>query len=218
MYWLEQPHQCQPLNSTLTGEYWPVFIHGKKIHSSLWDTLYEEIYRERMAMHWEKNDWMKQEHSMMVNLEACEGTMQHLKISHYHWVAKHTEGVFGVSKWLVIWQECDTSDCPKCSEFEVARHVWRYPANEANTICTAGIAHLSSWMETTQTAPELQAVIIIQLTQWANNQPLTPIPMGLAGLQEAIQFQDAIGWDNFFKGYITKERKQIQHMYYKWCR
>jgi hypothetical protein len=47
MYWLEKYNHRQPSNSTLTGEYWPVFINDRKIHSSLWDKLYEEIYRKK---------------------------------------------------------------------------------------------------------------------------------------------------------------------------
>jgi hypothetical protein len=58
LHWLEKSGQRQPLNSTITGEYWPVFIRGRKLHSNLRNTLYEEIYREKMAVRWDKKDRM----------------------------------------------------------------------------------------------------------------------------------------------------------------
>jgi hypothetical protein len=91
MHWVEQSHQQQPLNTEITGEYWPVFISGRKIHSNLRESLYEEIYRHKIARHWEKNQRMAREHSMIVNWEACGDAMRRLKISRRHWIAKHTE-------------------------------------------------------------------------------------------------------------------------------
>jgi hypothetical protein len=102
MHWLENSGQRQPLNSTITGEYWPVFINGRKLHSNLRNTLYEEIYWNKMAKHWEKRDRMGQEQSMRVNWEDCEAAMKRLKIAHRHWIRKHTKGMCGVGKWLVI--------------------------------------------------------------------------------------------------------------------
>jgi hypothetical protein len=95
MHWLEKSGQQQPLNSTITGEYWPVFINGRKkklLHSNLRHTLYEEIYWNKMAKHREKKrDRMGHELSMWVNWEACEAAMKRLKIARRRWIAKHTE-------------------------------------------------------------------------------------------------------------------------------
>jgi hypothetical protein len=67
-------------NPSIRQSYWPVFINGRKLHSNLRNTLYEEIYRNKMAKHWEKRDRMGQERSMRVNWEACEAAMKRLKI------------------------------------------------------------------------------------------------------------------------------------------
>jgi aspartate aminotransferase-like enzyme len=48
-----------------------------------------------------------------------------------------------------------------------------------------------------QTAPNLQNVITTWLKQWSGNLPMTPSPTAMANLQEALQTQDAIGWDIF---------------------
>jgi hypothetical protein len=44
-----------------------------------------------------------------------------------------------------------------------------------------------------------------------------PIQTNSVGLQDAIQSQDAIGWDNFFEGCIAKDWEQAQDTNYKWC-
>jgi hypothetical protein len=109
---------------------------------------------------------MGHKHSMMINWEACETTMKHLKISHRYWIAKHTVGMCGVGKWLVLLQERENDEyCPQCLVFEDACHVWLCPAAEAQTICKEGISRISCWMEDAQTAPELQSVIHTRLTQ-----------------------------------------------------
>lgn len=120
MYWLESSPYGPPTISNITGEYWPVFIHGRKIHSALRKSLYEEIYREKIETHWERRDRMLPEHSRQVNWEACESAMQRLKISRRHWVAKHMEGMCGVGKWLLIWKERETDAWPRCGAIEDA--------------------------------------------------------------------------------------------------
>jgi hypothetical protein len=40
----------------------------------------------------------------------------------------------------------------------------------------------------------------------------------MADLQEALQTQDAIGWDNFFEGCIAHKWEHIQDAHYTWCR
>ena len=132
--------------------------------------------------------------------------MKRLKIARRHWIAKHTEGVCGVGKWLVTWQEREKEDCPRCSEFEDARHVWLCPAAEAKLIRKEGISGISQWMEEVQTGPEIRTAIETFLSQWSDNLPMLPIQTDSVGLQDtSIQSQDAIGWDNFFEGCIAKD-------------
>jgi hypothetical protein len=46
---------------------------------------------------------------------------------------------------------------------------------------------------------------------------MLPIQTNSVGLQDTIQSQDAIAWDNFFEGCIAKDWEQAQDAYYKWC-
>jgi hypothetical protein len=140
-------------------------------HIHLYDhKVYEKIYREKMAVHWDKKDRMGDDRSMGVNWEACEAAMQQLKISRGHWIAKHTEGMCGVGKWLVTWNERKNADCPRCSAPKDARHVWLWcPAAEAKLICNEGISGIAQWMEEVQTDPEIRTALGTRLAQWADN-------------------------------------------------
>ena len=217
-YWHEQYTLDQTPPHEITGEYWPVLINGRKVHSALRPTLYDEIYRKKLAIHWEKHERMSQEHSQLINWEACAQAMQRLKISRRHWVAKHTEGMCGVGKWLVIWKDHDTDDCPRCSAPEGARHVWQCPAADAKKIRSTGMDRLSQWMTSSLTAPDIQLVFTTRLSQLFQQLPFTTIPSITANAQAVLLTQDAIGWENFFEGCIAHEWEAIQEAYYQWCR
>jgi hypothetical protein len=120
MYWMEMFHQAPQSTSFITGEYWPVFIQGHKIHSSLQTSLYSSIYQQKMASHWEKKNRFTKDQFMQINWDACEMAMRRLKISRRHWIVKHSEGMCGVGKWLLIWKDRDTDACPLCSAPEDA--------------------------------------------------------------------------------------------------
>jgi hypothetical protein len=155
---------------------------------------------------------------MRVNWEACEAAMKRRKIARRHWIAKHTKGMCGVGKWLVTCNERENADCPRCSAPEDARHVWLCPDAEAKLIRNEGISDIAQWMEEVQTDPEIRTAIVTRLVQWADNLPMLPIQTDSVVLQDAIQHQDDIGWDNFFEGRIAKDWEQAQEAYYKWCR
>jgi hypothetical protein len=70
-YWAEQVSIPQPAPTPIAGAYWPVSIFGRQVYSALRATLYEEIYRNKMALHIEQQERMSQEHSILVNWDAC---------------------------------------------------------------------------------------------------------------------------------------------------
>jgi hypothetical protein len=127
MYWMETLHQAPQPNPLITGEHWPVFIKGRKIHSSLRTSLYKAMYQQKMASHWEKKDRFNKEHFMQINWEACETAMRSRKISGQNWIVKHTEGMCGAGKWLLIWKGKDMDACLLCLALEDARHIWKCP-------------------------------------------------------------------------------------------
>jgi hypothetical protein len=154
---------------------------------------------------------------MWINWDACAGAMRRLKISRCNWIVKHTEGMCGVGKWLLIWKDSDTDACPLCSDLEDARHVWQCPDNWAQNIRTKGLETLSTWLDKAQTDPGIKSIITTRLNQWFSHQPLAPITNLSHLIQEALHLQDDISWDNFFKGRVITDWEAIQVAYYSWC-
>jgi hypothetical protein len=81
-HWAKQFPLPWPVTVPIMGAYWPTSIRGRQVTSALCATMYKEIYQEKMGVHWEKQECMNQEHSILVNWEACASTaMKCLKIS-----------------------------------------------------------------------------------------------------------------------------------------
>ena len=45
-YWHKQVNSAPQTIQALTGEYWPIFVNGRKVHSALCTTIYEDIYQK----------------------------------------------------------------------------------------------------------------------------------------------------------------------------
>jgi hypothetical protein len=80
-HWAKQYPLPRPDTVPITGAYWPTSIWGRQVTSALHATMYEEIYRVKMGVHWEKQERMNREHSVLVNWDACAIAMKCLKIS-----------------------------------------------------------------------------------------------------------------------------------------
>jgi hypothetical protein len=81
-HWAKQYLLPRPYIVSITGAYWPTSFRGRQVTSDLRTTMYKGIYREKMRVHWEKQECMNQEHGVLVNWEeACAIVMQRLKIS-----------------------------------------------------------------------------------------------------------------------------------------
>jgi hypothetical protein len=174
--WQEQFSMVQPSLQLIDGEYWPVFINGRKIHSNLRTTIDDDIYQKKLEIHWEKNDRMRLEQFHLINWEACAHAMKCLRISRRHWVEKHSKGMCGIGRWMLKWKEQDTDECPRCQAPEDARHVWLYPANSTIPICVAAMENLNLWMQSSLTSPDIHLAINTRLAQLFQCLPRSLIP------------------------------------------
>jgi hypothetical protein len=131
---------------------------------------------KKLSIHWHKHDQMTPDQFRLINWEACEQAMPCLKISRRHWVAKHTEGMCGVNKWLFKWKDRDTDECPRCSLPEDARHVCQCLAGNTHPIRAAGMVQLDNWMQSSLTSPDIRLVINTRLQQLFHRLPRAPFP------------------------------------------
>lgn len=68
--------------------------------------------------------------------------------SHQHWIMKHAEGICGIRKWLFIWKDRNTDECPLFSTAEDDHHVWHCLHRSMLNLPTSATRHYTDiWMD-----------------------------------------------------------------------
>jgi hypothetical protein len=120
----------------------------------------------------------------------------------------------GVGKFLVRWKESDRPDCPRCGEYEDARHVWICKSEEATYVWDNRMDKLFSWLTMIDTDPEIISAILTGLK--TRRDPMLQIQQEVStGIMDCITYQDEIGWDNFFSGFIHLGWAEHQQRFYE---
>jgi hypothetical protein len=123
-----------------------------------------------------------------------------------------------IYEWLPIGKNLRRNDpiaatsCPSCDvEIETPHHLFCCPKPERQQItaeCVKRIQDICSQSTTRQDPP---AAIAFSLKYWTSNPTRQPphAQVVSADLRAALQAQAAIGWGNFFKGFIAKDLQRL---------
>jgi hypothetical protein len=124
---------------------------------------------------------------------------------------KHSAGMCGVGKFMARWKQRETSDCPRCGEFEDAAHVWRCRGSGADQIWLQSLDSLQVWMNKHDTDPDLATLLIdMLLAGRTESQFLGNVPYGLNLL--AIR-QSELGEQALLEGRLSFEWEACQQVY-----
>ncbi len=66
----------------------------------------------------------------------------------------------GIGKFMVVWKERETADCPWCREFEDTAHIWRCSGQNASDLWDSALDRLENWMQEQQTDPDIQDSVL----------------------------------------------------------
>jgi hypothetical protein len=214
-HWYDTHETSHDIQYSIPSEPWSVWIQGRKLCSDVRTDLLEYIHGREALTWWDKKGRFKTSTSANVDWEACAQAMRNATITRRHWIAKHAAGWCGVGKMMKLWQEWDTSDCPRCGAFEDAQHVWQCLAPSVTPVWERSLARLKAWMTSSGTMPGMRDAICFYLHSWRLGQDLLPVQTfsPLFGLRDAI---DAQGWQAFFEGCLACDWAAIQHKYYVW--
>jgi hypothetical protein len=129
--------------------------------------------------------------------------------------SKHTAGMCGVGKFQKIWKMREMDACPHCGYQETATHVWKCQADSVSDIWCNSIKNLQKRLQKidTDTDTDLVQCIISYLNAWRYGHLLTSIDQ--EHLKELLALQDTIGAQQFFEGWIHKQRELTQNRYYQ---
>ena len=114
-----------------------------------------------------------------------------------------------------------TDKCPfGCGQSEVPQHYLRCQQNPNKEENRTQLKSIQKWMENVHTHPVIRVVLQQQMKAWLDGIENNTITTDLneeeheEEVQAAIEEQNKIGWDQFFKGRITKKWSEIQQKVY----
>jgi hypothetical protein len=199
-----------PTLKVFKDEGWQVFLHGNKLSSLHFDSLYAAIYGIPSLTYW-TNKCNLPAPVTQINWTLIHTALRSLPFGKKRWLIKHLTGVCGVGKMMHRWNK-GTSHCPHCDRLnEDTLHVIICPAPCAMITWDKSLKISSQWMIDSKTLPQLCTFIIQTLQRWRIGQDPPPTPThDDFGLHHAIIKETRIGWKNFLDGFILTKWQQVQ--------
>jgi len=114
----------------------------------------------------------------------------------------------------------ELSQCPmKCGEHEGPQHYLHCRMNPKPDEIKRCIQSIARWMQKAGTSKPLMIIILKAMREWLNEGILEieweyPEDLDHEGCTQALAEQQLIGWNNFFKGRISKTWTEIQQREY----
>ncbi len=138
--------------------------------------------------------------------------MRAVKHSRRVFITKHACGMCRVGKFMQWWKQQQSSDCPRCREYEDATHVWKCHGKGADDIWECYLVSLEGWFNSMHTDPDIQHMILEYLRGWRNDMTVSITNQFL--FEELISDIEWIGWNQFFEGWLVQEWTRAQQAYY----
>jgi len=204
-------HQVVPV-PTLVGEPWSIWIGGEKITNNVAKHLYCLVHCTAAHEYWKKKG--KIQEANQINWELLGTAFTEMSPTMQRFISKHLSGMCGMGKFLQIWKEQYTAQCPRCDMLEDAPHVWRCPSQSVREIWLAALNDLEKWMLEVHADPVIAKTILQSIQTWLNlwqQEDQTYLPEELETL---MHWQEDIGWGNFIEGFHHSAWQELQRDYY----
>jgi hypothetical protein len=194
-----------------------VFHKGKKLSNDCGDEIRFQVYLriarkffvEELGWHgatFDDVDWDQR--------DAClRGKPEMYQL----WLSKQSTGFCATGVNMGRWFDATVTSCPNCSSpKETAGHLLRCKDVGRTKLFKDTIISLEEWMESHYTDPRLARAVSLFL-QHRGNRKFASFPGLDRDLLELAHKQDAIGWDDFLEGKITKHFQVVQARHLPRC-
>jgi len=148
-----------------------------------------------------------------IDWECSDKAMKALPQAQRQWVAKAASKFLLDGKNMLWWGLRSMAQCPCCSHpIEDKEHIFKCPAESAQTQWNQLLEELDQWMQSTRTHPQLRKDIIDGLQQWLDQIP---------GCRQYIigstagHIQDSIGWGLALEGCLALRWREEQEVFWK---
>jgi hypothetical protein len=206
--------QPRPRKFTISDEPWKLWLKGQKVSKNLPALLHAHVSEPAIKVYWEKRIPSESWHK--TDWTALEHASNNISLGQRVSKTKRVTGMLGVGKFLFHWKAWNSPNCPRCQAGipEDIEHVLTCPANS-----TTWATVWNSWLDFFAKHPTYAGVenaIYDHLRAWRTGRPVSRdlsrenTPRGAA-----IRAQSSLGWYNFLDGFIAREWRQMQHLYYE---
>ena len=156
-----------PTNSSILYEAWPIWVEHQKITGRLRSELNKVTTGNKLLEYWGTSKRFREpHHTCLVDWDATGEAMKALSLLQRRWITKHISGWCRVGKWMKIWKQQDTNQCPLCGESpEDARHVWKCQHVTTTTNWAGQLLKLRSWLRST-TSKRISEPILACIEAW----------------------------------------------------
>jgi ribonuclease HI len=202
-----------PPHFAILNEPWAVWANGTKLVKNFQEKLYQTVHVPTAEHYWIYKGKVNPTQLSNINWTAIQKAMKTAPFNRRKFIVKHTSGMCGVGKFTKIWKETETDNCPRCGDYEDATHVWVCQNNDATLQWNKSLADLHKWMMTVKTDPDIAMAIIEHLDCWRNDIPT--INRYPNYIEQVLQAQLHIGWQQFLEGFTHKNWVEIQTTYYR---
>lgn len=108
-------------------------------------------------------------------------------------ILKHVSGMCRVGKFMKQWTLRQDDSCLRCGDLEDAAHLWLCHGKGTNDIWERAITNLDKWLNSKQTDPDIQHMIIItHIRSWREEQPRDASSCFIS--EDLLQNLSNIGW------------------------
>ena len=202
-----------PSHDELIHEPWPVILSGNKICSNLQKNLIHGLQSENIDQYWSSKWFVSHEVYIQCDFDSLSAARSSLSVEKRSWVSKMMSGWLATQDVLKRRKLRTHSACPLCLGHEKGVfHIWscQHPIMVQHSIMS--LSRLQHWLDDINTSPMIRKYLPIAILSWKSKFPSVPEEITMLTLS---QHQQLIGWDNFFRGFLTPQWATIQQYYYE---
>jgi hypothetical protein len=218
-YWIHlvsnSRKMLKPESREIHGEEWQLWKGKHKITHPNQKTLYA-IMQDIETNIW----WMREKHispgaHVLINYDAVEDVITHLKGPQRRYVTKIASENCGVGDTLVAWNFQPNATRPRCEHtMEITRHVQQCQRYAASTTFLQIIDKVQQFLTREKTRPDVQDAIGECIQKWRTKHSVH-LKEYMKEVQEVIRQQHKIGWLDFLECLPAKEWQRLQRQYYQ---
>jgi hypothetical protein len=209
-------------NERLRCEGWSIHWRESKFTMIDKETLYIITYDLTARTYLEQRSGIHDELHQQILWEEAGRAQVKWPLGKRIWLAKHISGFSATGRVMLRRKEWTHSNCPRCNQYnEDAHHILTCDSPVANDAWITAINILDQKLQTIKTSPTIRQYIIYHLNRWKEVPCRNPSGPTSRTLQDAIEVQESIGWDQFLYGrvsYLWRDAQQewIKHQATRW--